>query len=202
MESRLFDLVVVSSDDPSLRGLARSAGAVDIKRPQYLADDFAPKLPAIHHALSKAEELQGLEFDTVVDLDATSPLRFVEDIVNAVNLLETKGVKSVFTGSEARRSPYFNQVMRHEGGRWDIIFPTVNRVFRRQDSPKVFDMNASIYVWERDALFQEPKIFYQDSLLYEMPQERSMDIDSPLDFELVSFLMQRRSRMGGGHGNW
>ena len=55
-------------------------------------------------------------------------------------------------------------------------------------------MNASVYVWRRDALVADPKVFYPTTRLYEMPPERSHDIDSELDFELVSWLMTRKNR--------
>ena len=52
-------------------------------------------------------------------------------------------------------------------------------------------MNASIYAWRRDPFIAQPAVFYPDTLLYEMPEARSHDIDSELDFALVEFLMQR-----------
>jgi CMP-N,N'-diacetyllegionaminic acid synthase len=62
---------------------------------------------------------------------------------------------------------------------------------RRQDSPKCYDMNASIYVWRRDALFDNPTVFATDTRLFVMPEERSIDIDSELDFEIVELLMKK-----------
>ena len=64
-------------------------------------------------------------------------------------------------------------------------------ILRRQDAPRAFDMNASIYVWQRSALVENPRVFYPTTLLFEMPAERSHDIDSELDFELVEWLMLR-----------
>ena len=52
-------------------------------------------------------------------------------------------------------------------------------------------MNASVYVWRRDAFFREPAVFYDDTLLFEMPPERSIDIDSELDLEIVELLMRK-----------
>jgi N-acylneuraminate cytidylyltransferase/CMP-N,N'-diacetyllegionaminic acid synthase len=66
-------------------------------------------------------------------------------------------------------------------------------VLRRQDAPETFDMNASIYVWQRDALEREAKVFFPSTRIYEMPPERSLDIDSEFDFEIVSWLLEKRS---------
>lgn len=65
-------------------------------------------------------------------------------------------------------------------------------VIRRQDAPKCYDMNASIYIWRRESLMEKEGLFQLDTRLYEMPEERSVDIDSELDFEIVDFLMRRR----------
>ena len=117
----------------------------------------------------------------------------VEDIKNAVRLLEKSGVSNVITGALARRSPYFNLVEVDESGVARLSKPLTAPITRRQDSPKCFDMNASIYVWQRKALFKNETIFLSDTALYEMPEERSVDIDNELDFEFVTFLMSKRN---------
>jgi len=63
---------------------------------------------------------------------------------------------------------------------------------RRQDAPRCFDMNASIYVWRVASFLEHPAVFYPDTRLFEMPEERSVDIDSDLDFALVELLLRKR----------
>ena len=192
LDSGLFSHVAVSSDDATLLDLARDEGAIVVERPAGLAGDVSPKLPAIFHAVEQVEKLLQIEFSTLVDLDATSPLRLIADIAGAVSLLEANRLSSVFTASEARRSPYFNQVMKHSGETWGVVLEGESQIYRRQDAPKTFDMNASVYVWDRNEFFKNPKLFYQSTEMFEMPPERSLDIDSELDFQLVSFLISRR----------
>jgi CMP-N-acetylneuraminic acid synthetase len=67
--------------------------------------------------------------------------------------------------------------------------PLQSAVVRRQDAPKCYDMNASIYVWRRDVLLSGDALFNSDTRLYVMPEERSIDIDSELDFRFVESLM-------------
>ena len=67
-------------------------------------------------------------------------------------------------------------------------------IVRRQDAPECYDMNASIYVWKRDIFWRNPAVFYDDTLLFEMPAERSVDIDSELDFEIVRMLLTQRAQ--------
>jgi N-acylneuraminate cytidylyltransferase/CMP-N,N'-diacetyllegionaminic acid synthase len=167
-------------------------GATDlVERPAALASDTAGKVPAIVHAVLEIEQRIAAKFSTVVDLDATSPLREKSDIVGAVALLEAEGLESVITGSESRRSPYFNLVeIDPVTGIVGLSKQVGNGFLRRQDAPHAFDMNASVYVWNRDALVAEPAVFFPTTRLFEMPPERSHDIDSELDFQFVSWLME------------
>jgi len=189
----LFSAIAVSSDSDDILQIAGDWG-VDylIKRPPELATDQAPKLPAIKHCLLEAEKLSGRTYDIIVDLDATSPLRTPDDIREAVRLLEENKVSNVVTGTPARRSPYFNMVEINENGTVVLSKPPPNPVFRRQDALKCYDMNASIYVWKRDTLIANDTVFLKDTQLYVMPPERSVDIDSELDFEFVRLLMEKR----------
>jgi CMP-N,N'-diacetyllegionaminic acid synthase len=193
-QSKLFDIIAVSSDSAEILEVSKLYGAdILVQRPAELASDTAGKLPAIQHCVAKVEELVQSRFDIAVDLDATSPLRSIEDLFGAVDLLESTNCSNVITGAPARRSPYFNLVELNAEG---IAVLSKKREFstlRRQDSPSCFDMNASIYIWKRDALFEGSSVFKDDTRLFVMPEARSIDIDSELDFEIVEFLMKKRN---------
>lgn len=189
----LFDMVAVSSDSDVILETAGQYGAqLLVKRPDELATDFISKLPGIRHCVETAEKMTGTGFDIVVDMDGTSPLRNLDDIRGAVELLENTGVMNVITAAPARRSPYFNLVEVGEDGVARLSKPLANHVYRRQDSPACYDMNASIYVWTRKGLFDHPTVFNADTRLFVMPEERSMDIDNELDFQIVEILMNIR----------
>ena len=195
-ESRLFDLIAVSSDSAKILDVASKSGTdLVIERPAELASDTAAKIPAIRHCVEQAENSAGERFDVVVDLDATSPLRSIEDIKGAVDLLERNRVSNVITAAPSRRSPYFNLIELDENGVVRLSKPLKNNIVRRQDSPQCFDMNAAVYVWTRTALFEKPTVFNVDTLLFVMPEERSIDIDSELDFEIVQFIMKNREKI-------
>lgn len=189
--SNLFYAVAVSSDSNEILDTAMKWGAdYLIKRPDDLATDSAAKIPAIQHCVITVETKSQQKFNTVVDLDVTSPLRTTSDIREAVCLLEGENVSNVITGMPARRSPYFNLVEVDDNGVVRLSKKLEIPVVRRQDSPKCYDMNASIYVWKRDSLIKNGSVFNEDSLLYVMPEERSIDIDSELDFKIVELLMK------------
>lgn len=192
--SGLFEAIAVSSDSPEILAAARKCGAdYLIARPAELASDTAPKLPAIRHCVAEVERLAGHLFDTIVDLDATSPLREPQDIVSATALLEERKVSNIITGAPSRRSPYFNLVEVGPDGVARLSKPPPQTVARRQDAPACYDMNASIYVWSHQSLFGSRTLFNSDTLLYPMPEERSVDIDSELDFVIVEHLMKARA---------
>lgn len=189
----LFDAIAVSSDSDLILGAAQECG-VDylIKRPDEMATDQAGKMPAIRHCVAEVERLAGETFEIMVDIDATSPLRSIEDIRNAVALLEDSGAGNLITAMPARRSPYFNLVEEGVDGGIALSKPPKTPILRRQDAPKCYDMNASIYVWRREAFFSKDTVFNSDTKLYVMPEERSIDIDSELDFKFVEFLMSHK----------
>ncbi|WP_448585437.1 acylneuraminate cytidylyltransferase family protein [Thermaurantiacus sp.] len=192
VESGLFEAIAISSDDADIRAAGLAAGAtIAVERPADLASDTAGKVPAICHAVLVAEERLERSFATVVDLDATSPLRTVDDVRAAVLLMEKTGAPSVITGCPARRSPYFNQVELRSDGTVAIVKPMDRPVLRRQDSPAVFDMNASIYVWQRDALMHHQAAILPGTRLFVMPEERSHDVDTALDLEIVRLIWNR-----------
>ncbi|OGG96809.1 MAG: flagellar modification protein B [Candidatus Lambdaproteobacteria bacterium RIFOXYD12_FULL_49_8] len=196
--SGLFEAVAVNSDSDAILECGLKWGAdFALKRPAEMASDTAPKLPAIQWGAKEVERLMGLEFDTFVDLDATSPLRIVKDIVGSVALLEREQASNVLTGAPARRSPYFNLVEQDSTGRVSLSKPPQGAVFRRQDAPPCFDLNASIYVWDRAHMFGPTSVILENTRLFEMPEDRSQDIDTELDFEIVELLMKKRGGQGG-----
>lgn len=189
----LFAAIAFSSDsDLLLEGALKAGADIAVKRPDEMATDAAPKLPAIRHCLEQAIAHTGATPDIFVDLDVTSPLRLPSDIAGAVKLLQDSGARNIITGAPARRSPYFNLVEARADCTVGLSKPVDPPITRRQDAPRCYDMNASIYVWRVAAFLERPSVFYPDTQLFEMPEERSVDIDSDLDFTLVELLLRKR----------
>jgi CMP-N,N'-diacetyllegionaminic acid synthase len=191
-ESNLFEHIVVSTDSEDIAEMSRSFGAdAWFLRPEELATDEAPKLPAIRHALLESECHYGQQFDVLVDLDVTSPLRLVEDITGAYQQFIDEGADILITATPARKNPYFNMVEKING-RIRKVKHLDKPPVRRQDAPQVYDMNASIYIWKRDVLLKRDTLFTDNTSLYIMPEERSVDIDKDMDWEFVEFMMGKR----------
>jgi CMP-N-acetylneuraminic acid synthetase len=188
----ILDAVAVSSDSDEILHVAEQNGIIHlIKRPSELATDEASKIPVIRHCVNEVEKVAGV-FDYVADLDCTTPIRLVEDIVNAFEMIERAGVSTLISGTPARKLPYFNLVERNSLGFVEISKATTPPIVRRQDAPMCYDMNASIHIWRRDVLLASDARFQSDTILFEMPFERSIDIDTEIEFEINESLMQRR----------
>jgi CMP-N,N'-diacetyllegionaminic acid synthase len=184
-----IDAVVVSTDSEAIADVARTAGArVPFLRPAELATATAAKVPVIEHAV-KMLELEGEGFDRIVDLDPTSPLRDVEDIEACLRLLD-HDTDVVITAYEAEKNPYFNMVEQRPDGSIGLVKNVGGPIDSRQQAPKVYAMNASVYVWHRHSLGKG--LWNGRVRLHVMPRERSIDIDSPMDWSLVQLLMQER----------
>lgn len=194
IKSELFDHVVISTDSDEIANISKKYGAeVFFKRDAQMASDTAGKLDVIKDAFRKSEEYYNTKYDYNVDLDATAPLREVEDIINAFNQFINDDNDNLFSAMPSRRSPYFNLVEEDKNGRVYLSKKLEGNVLRRQDAPKSYDMNASIYIWKRDTLLNEDSIFLEKTGLYVMPEERSIDIDTPLDYKFVEFIMKENN---------
>lgn len=191
---KLIDRVIVSTDDPEIAKIASVNGAeIPFMRPKELALDNAPKLPVLEHAIHFLESKLAYFPDIIVDLDPTSPLRTEKDIENCIRMVEEEGVDNVFSVTEARRNPYFNMV-EIINNKVQLVKKPTRPLSGRQEAPRVYDMNASIYVWKRDALMNNVSIFLEHTKVYIMPKW-AMDIDNETDFEFVEFILKKEGCM-------
>ena len=158
-----------------------------------MASDTAGKLDVIKDAFIRSEAHYQKQYDYLVDLDATAPLRSVDDIKNSFAQFLKDNNENLITAMPSRRSPYFNLVEVNTDGKVKLSKSLDISVVRRQDAPKSYDMNASIYIWKRETLLKENSLFLEETGLYVMPEERSIDIDTELDFEFVEYMMRKRN---------
>jgi CMP-N,N'-diacetyllegionaminic acid synthase len=191
IQSKLFEHVIISTDSDDIANIAENYGAeVFFKRSTEMASDTAGKLDVIKDAFIRSEEYYDTKFDYLIDLDATAPLREVDDILNSFKQFLDDNNDNLITAMSSRRSPYFNLIEVNIDGRVYLSKKLDNPIVRRQDVPKSYDMNASIYIWKRDVILSENSIFLEKTGLYIMPEERSIDIDTELDYKFVEFIMK------------
>lgn len=185
--------VVVSTDSLEIAKVAQQCGSeVPFIRPAHLATDTSPKVPVIRHALLECEKIYNTHFDAVMDLDTTSPIRKTSDLDECLELFTAKKPKTLFSVVPAHRNPYFNMVELTKSGKAKLSKPS--SFHRRQDAPVVYDMNASIYIYNSNYL-RNPKAdcaITNNSIIYVMDELSRTDIDSELDFKMIEFLVQKR----------
>lgn len=184
--------IVVSTDSKKIAKIAEQYGAeVPFTRPKKLASDKSGKIAAIRHALISSEAFFSEKYDMVIDLDVTSPIRKVEDLDNALKLFLKKKPKTLFSVVKAHRNPYFNMVEEKKDG--TVFLSKPGKFLRTQDAPKVYDMNASIYIYDRDYLVDENINSEQtnNSIVYVMDEISRIDIDSEIDFKYIEFLISK-----------
>jgi CMP-N,N'-diacetyllegionaminic acid synthase len=184
--------IVVSTDSRKISRVAKTFGAeVPFLRPRVLATDDVSKLPVLTHALIQSEKIFNTQFDIVVDLDPTAPVRRQMDFKRALEVFVKFQKPVCFSVTKARKNPYFNMVEKSKGGVVSLSKKLPRDVFRRQDAPEVWDMNASIYVYDRKFLLTHPKTFWNvETEIIPMDPECAFDIDLPRDRIIVEALMQ------------
>ena len=101
-------------------------------------------------------------------------------------------VDFVVTVSSANRSPWFNMVTKDVAGFVKLVANDVS-IHRRQDAPQCFDMTTVAYVAKTDFILRSKSIWDGNVVGVEIPAERALDIDTPLDFEIARFLMEDKS---------
>lgn len=162
----------------------------DYKRPEALGGDTVGKIDAIKDVVLYTENAKGIKYDYVLDMDVTSPLRTMEDLEEAFELMNTDpNAVNLFSVSEAGRSPYFNQVEQKENGYFNKV-KDAGTILTRQSSPKVYDLNASFYIYRREFFDLGYKGAITDRSLIYLMKHTCFDLDHPIDFEIISFLLE------------
>lgn len=180
--------LAVNTDSELLREQIQSKGTVCIfvNRKEALAGDTVAKGEVILDTLTEVERIENESFDLVVDLDLTSPLRNLEDVEGTIDqVVQNEGCNFAYSVVDARRSPYFNMVCKNETGFYDRVIPS--GFTARQQTPECFDMNASIYVFERNYLL-DMRTENRFALVWKMKDSVVLDIDSENDFEIMEVL--------------
>lgn len=176
------DRIVLSSDDCEIISVAKKFGCdVPFVRPKVLASDEASSYSVAIHALDSIEE----QFDILVLLQPTSPLRNEQDIDNCIEL-------SIKTGSsvslvESNKSPYWMYTIPQED-RMDPLLSPEKAILRRQDSPSVYVLNGAVYAVSCEWLRKNGAFIGDETVPYLMPDERSLDIDTEKDLQIFKMI--------------
>lgn len=164
---------------------------LDYERPEELGTDSAGKIDVINDLLKYAESRNSITYDNILDLDVTSPLRNLTDLINAFAQLEDDPTAlNLFSVNPASRNPYFNMVEHKEDSNY-IKLCKDGAFLTRQSAPEVFDINASFYFYKREFFkknYTSP--ITEATLIYIMPHI-CFDLDHQIDFDFMAFLIEK-----------
>jgi len=190
LKCKLIDKLIVSTDSQKYSEIAKSFGAeVPFLRPKELASDETSTESVLKHAMETLES-KGEKIETVVLLDLTSPFRSVKDIEKCIKNLNMPETESVVTVCQVDHNPFFVMGTVNQQGYFDYpLIKPKEKIFRRQDAPKVYRLNAAVYAIKKELVMRE-KRFTEKTRAIEMPIVRSSHIDSPEDFLYAEFLLK------------
>lgn len=182
---------VLNTDSQELIDIVTKVKNFDVSvihRDSELGGDSVPKVSVIADCLKRSETNWNIEFDMVVDLDITSPLRTLGDVENTIKMKAMRNdVDVIYSVTESRRNPFFNMVKQENG----FFVKAIKSDFTaRQQAPSFYDMNASIYAYSIKALKEKPHTtFFNDKCdAIIMKDTGILDIDSEEDYELMQVI--------------
>jgi CMP-N,N'-diacetyllegionaminic acid synthase len=158
-------------------------------RPEQLATDTAGKIEVIKDLVTFYENTNSKIYDYILDLDITSPLRTQEDLDKALKQLqETPEALNIFSVNLAARNPYFNMVEPKEDGFVKLV-KEGNEIKSRQTAPKVYEMNASFYIFRRKFFDDNYKISVTNRSLAFKMNHICFDLDEEHDFTIMELMI-------------
>ena len=184
--------IILSTDSEEIRRVAESLSlAVPYMRPAELATDASGSREVILDVMDWADA-QGIDYDCVVLLQPTSPLRTADDIRQCMDVydLYAPNIDMAVTVVEAASNPYYNCFEAGEDG-FLHISKGDGLITRRQDAPKVWEYNGAVYVIRPQAIREMPLGAMPRRAASPMPRERSVDIDTEADWRVAEYLLTK-----------
>lgn len=181
--------ILLSTDDRAIKEVASSFGLEsEYVRPDYLANDTIGKIDVLKDAIKCQENKNQKQYDILLDLDITSPLRTQNDLNEGLSkLLADDNAINLFSVSKPHKNPYFNVVEDSDDGYCKLVRPS--DIKSRQTAPLVFDMNASFYFYRRTFFESGCKSAITERSLYYLMNHICFDLDEPLDFDMMEYLL-------------
>jgi len=191
--SRYVDRLVLSSDDRAIIEVALSGGCeVPFRRDSALASDEASSIDVVIDALQRVPD-----YDIVLLLQPTSPLRNTADIDGALELLAASAAPACVSVRAAEEHPYWTFRLDDAGRLRRYAEPAGGLPLRRQDLPAAWCLNGAIYAARVDWLQHERSFLSAQTVGFAMPAERSLDIDTPDDIERLKSLLEKLPSTSG-----
>lgn len=187
LQCPLISETIVSTESQEIADIAKSYGArVPFMRPSELAKDSTPGIEPVLHAIQQLPE-----YDWILLLQPTSPLRTTDDICGIINLIKDKKESSAVSVSEAIAHPYWTYTLKN--GKLQNIFNNEIALLR-QDLPPAYILNGALYLVSRNFLETNRTFKDESTLAYVMPRHRSVDIDDIDDWHFAEYLIKQNNQ--------
>lgn len=187
-KSKYLDALVVSSDDSEILELSKNYGAETLLRPQELASDTATTFDTLKHAIENSKE-----YDYIVLLQPTSPLRTAQDIDEAIKFLINKDAEGIISVCEMEHSPLWSNTLSEDKSMEHFLKEEVLNK-RSQDLETYYRLNGAIYIAKIDKFLENGSFFLKNNIFaYEMEQQHSIDIDTKIDFLFAELLLKEQN---------
>lgn len=185
LKCKYLDEIIVSSDDQKILDVSKKYGVRTIKRPKYLANDNAKSSDALKHVLNNTSN-----FDFVVLLQPTSPLRNEKHIYKAIKLLEKKNAKAIISVCKSEQSLSNHNIFPKNFSLQDLVKKSFANK-KGWDFKNHYKLNGAIYICEIKKFLKQKSLFLKKSIYaFEMHQEESIDIDTKFDFKIAKTLIK------------
>jgi len=195
LKNSLLKEIYISTDCQEIARISENYGAiVPYLRPAELATDHVAEFLAWKHFVEFLDN-KNIKGDAVVSLPATSPLRKQQDIENALTYYSNnyKKIDVVLGVTISDKSPWFNMVSIDGQNRIRLLNESKNITVRRQDAPKTYDITTAVYISKRSFVKKYNSIFEGVVHGIHIPKDRSIDIDTKLDFEIAEFIFKKQN---------
>lgn len=193
LAAKRLSRVILSTEDEEIAELGRRCGLeVPFLRPAELAADDSPMLPVVRHAVEWLEA-RGDRFDAICILQPTNPLRRPEDIDGAIELLEESGADSVISFvAVGDKHPARMKFITPAGRVIDPPFAEEVEGRRRQDLPRLYLREGSVYVTRTPIIMDQGSFKGSDCRAWIVPEERACNIDTPFDLFIAEQMLKQR----------
>ncbi len=190
-KSEFITEIIVSTDDQNIADIAKAHGVqVPFLRPAELASDTAIVADTYMHVLASLDK----EYSSFVALNPTSPLKEAFDIDNAIKLFKEKDADVVLTVFEAETPIEWYKKLNDQGVLENIVQDKRDFVANRQDLERQYIPNGAVYIFKSEYLKKNKNYYGPKTFGHIMPKERSIDIDTALDFKIAELLIKEKGQ--------
>jgi len=192
-QSKFIEKVIVSTDSKKISDISKKYGAsVPFIRPKKYATDKANDFVVLKHALNFFEN-KGENFDYVIMLQPTSPLRELKDINNSIKKVLKENIDALVSVSKLDvHHPRFVYSIKNKDNLVPFLKKHSSSDIRRQDIEPLYFLEGSIYISKVKSLMKYKTFYHSKTKAYEVPKWKSLEIDDFVDLNMAELYIKKK----------